>query len=384
MEKKESNKSSELDEYKNLRPLIKWSVIIVVAFWVINMVSLGFMDSSERGTLGDMFGAVNAIFSGLAFAGIIVSLYMQRIDLKNQQKQLELNHDEIQQTNKEFKIQNDTLQIQKFENQYYKMIDLHRENVKEMKITFFDHVKVPYHSPMGDDTNNQEVLRDIEGRKIFVGMLNEYESAIKSIQIIQEKLGLKMENNQANTIAYQIFFYGIKSKKIKLELISESFKKEVVKICGIFQEKFYERNLENKKTKSENDYLFKYYPFEGHESRLAHYYRHLFQTIKYVVQQEEKELINYNEARQYLRVLRAQLSNAEQLLLYYNYKYGFGQNWDKLGEKKHQFLTTYRMIHNIPFDSIAKGIEDPREHFKDYINSIDSNLDPLFEWGDYY
>ena len=76
--------NQEKKEYKHLKQIIIWSVVTVIVLWVINMVSLGYMDSNKRGTLGDMFGAVNAIFSGLAFAGIIISLYMQRIDLKNQ------------------------------------------------------------------------------------------------------------------------------------------------------------------------------------------------------------------------------------------------------------------------------------------------------------
>ncbi|MDR6554663.1 hypothetical protein [Paenibacillus qinlingensis] len=43
----------------------------------------------KRGTFGDMFGAVNSLFSGLAFAGIIYTIYLQR-------KELTLQREEIQ------------------------------------------------------------------------------------------------------------------------------------------------------------------------------------------------------------------------------------------------------------------------------------------------
>ena len=48
------------------------------------------------------------------------------------------------------------------------------------------------------------------------------------------------------------------------------------------------------------------------------------------------------------------MSNQEQLLLYYNYRIGFGGKWDKRYDRdkdnrgEYEFLTTYKMIHNIP------------------------------------
>lgn len=323
-----------------------------------------------------MFGAVNAVFSGLAFAGIIISLYLQRIDLKNQ-------FDEIKKTNKEFETQNKTSAIQLFENQYYKMVDLHKDNVREMKITFFDHIKVPYQSPQGHGFSNQEILRDVAGRKIFVGMMHEFHALYTIITFIAEKIELKLKDAKVCSLAYGIFFYGAKSSKIDFNDLPISFQEELLKALKSYQTKFYNRHSDNmKKSKSDSDYYFKFYPFEGHESRLAHYYRHLFQTVKYVVQQEESGLIEYQQTRQYLRVLRAQLSNAEQLMLYYNYVYGFGINWDYRGTKGYQFLTKYRMIHNIPIDSV-EGNEKPRVHFKEFIEKYCDSNDTLFEWGDY-
>jgi hypothetical protein len=43
-------------------------------------------DWSKRGQFGDLFGSVNALFSGFAFAGIIYTIYLQRKDLKLQEK----------------------------------------------------------------------------------------------------------------------------------------------------------------------------------------------------------------------------------------------------------------------------------------------------------
>ena len=58
-----------------------WGVYGIVAYR-----SLG--DWQERGTFGDMFGALNALFAGLAFAGLIVAILLQREELKLQRLEL--------------------------------------------------------------------------------------------------------------------------------------------------------------------------------------------------------------------------------------------------------------------------------------------------------
>lgn len=51
--------------------------------------------SDEMGQVGDMFGSVAALFSGLAFAGIIVTLIMQGEELKLQRGELRLTRQEL-------------------------------------------------------------------------------------------------------------------------------------------------------------------------------------------------------------------------------------------------------------------------------------------------
>lgn len=50
---------------------------------------------SERGTFGDMFGAVNTLFSGLAFAGLIYTIYLQSNELSLQRDELKLTREEL-------------------------------------------------------------------------------------------------------------------------------------------------------------------------------------------------------------------------------------------------------------------------------------------------
>lgn len=51
-------------------------VVIWALFWI------GLVDDQNRGTFGDMFGAANALFSGLAFAGVVVAILLQRLEMQ--------------------------------------------------------------------------------------------------------------------------------------------------------------------------------------------------------------------------------------------------------------------------------------------------------------
>ncbi len=52
----------------------------------------------EQGQLGDLFGGINALFSGLALAGIVTALVLQSQELKFQKEDLELNRHELRKT----------------------------------------------------------------------------------------------------------------------------------------------------------------------------------------------------------------------------------------------------------------------------------------------
>ena len=112
-----------------------------------------------------------------------------------------------------------------------------------------------------------------------------------------------------------------------------------------------------------------YRPYSGHMPVLGHYYRHLYQTVSYVVKQDEK-LITHEDKLEYLRTLRAQLTDHEQVLLYYNAIVDFGEEWII-----NSFFTKYKMIRNLPLPLADFGIK-PQDKF-----AIELELDStIFEW----
>ncbi len=76
--------------------------IAVVVVWMLSFLFIYFFINnwSDRGAFGDLFGAVNALFSGLAFAGLLYTIILQKEDLLLQRKEIELNRTELKKSAK--------------------------------------------------------------------------------------------------------------------------------------------------------------------------------------------------------------------------------------------------------------------------------------------
>jgi hypothetical protein len=72
--------------------------LLVIVLWIGSYLCIKAArpdKPQEWGLIGDTFGAINALFSGLAFAGVVIALFLQRADLKLQQQQLKCSNDEF-------------------------------------------------------------------------------------------------------------------------------------------------------------------------------------------------------------------------------------------------------------------------------------------------
>jgi len=349
-------------------------IFVIIAAFTIVLFTLPVFYSEQEismfGQLGDLFGGImNPLIAISAALLTFLAFWMQ----------YQANQD-IQQ---QFKVQ-------QFERQFYEMLRLYKENVNEMKIQgYVTEVSSEAILPDNEKTIHKIIERNVEGRKVFVSMYEELNLCIKICKSLNSKLG-KMSLDDLNKIAFDIFFFGIKSNYFlrNFEYSSKEEEELQAEKINLLRRVFKDlRNKHKKNGASDVHYEIKgcekrfkinlkYRPFSGHENRLGHYYRHLFYTVKYVVGKEKEGVITYNEAREYLKLLRAQMSNYEQLLLYYNYIIGYGRDWENEG-----FLTKYRMLHNLPIDKV-KNVYRPRRHFKEFIATIQEGETPMFERGD--
>lgn len=81
---------------------------VVIVMWLFNafIYPLWVPSLSSRASNGDAFGAVNALFSGLAFAGLIYTMIMQRQELEMQRKELAMQRQEMKDSRGELVEQN--------------------------------------------------------------------------------------------------------------------------------------------------------------------------------------------------------------------------------------------------------------------------------------
>ena len=98
-----------------------WASALVVAAWIVvgGLVPALF---GNPGEFGDRFGAVNALFSGLAFSVLIYTMLLQRKELKAQREELAMTRAELSGQKEQFVEQNKTLALQRFENTFFELL----------------------------------------------------------------------------------------------------------------------------------------------------------------------------------------------------------------------------------------------------------------------
>jgi hypothetical protein len=77
----------------------KWLTLlitVILATWALSGVAIvKWIAPESPGEFGDMFGAINALFSGLALAGVIIAILLQRSELRLQREELSLTRQEL-------------------------------------------------------------------------------------------------------------------------------------------------------------------------------------------------------------------------------------------------------------------------------------------------
>lgn len=157
-----------------------------------------------------------------------------------------------------------------------------------------------------------------------------------------------MQMDEVINLAYLCFFYGSvgdKSKAILRNRLAKKYDESIIK--DIFD------SFESGQPKYKNK-LKSYLPFNGHQMRLGHYYRHLYQCVKFI---NSQKILNYDKKYSYVKTLRAQLSTQEQVLFFFNSLSDLGSAWER-GEKiinpNDKLVTKYNFIRNIPIGFVKK------------------------------
>jgi hypothetical protein len=110
-----------INKYKNLYYL----GLAVSMLWLLSYLAIRiYVDFGNRGTFGDTFGAVNSLFAGLAFAGIIYTITLQNEQLKLQSNQMDMQINQLKSQNDQLVLQREDLVLQRQD------LELQREILK--------------------------------------------------------------------------------------------------------------------------------------------------------------------------------------------------------------------------------------------------------------
>ncbi|SDX81652.1 putative phage abortive infection protein [Paenibacillus sp. CF384] len=120
-----------MEKYKPLYLLLGMTTVSWFGSGILIQVIWG---DTGRGTIGDMFGAINALFSGLAFAGIIYTIMMQRKELALQREELKLQRDEVAKSTQELAGQREQMEFQRFETTFFNLVKVYGDVVSEISI----------------------------------------------------------------------------------------------------------------------------------------------------------------------------------------------------------------------------------------------------------
>ena len=371
--------------------------IVIIFLLIISSVytiytGVGELNMEVTGQVGDFIGGVvGTILTALS----IVLLY-----------------NTLQAQNKSSQDQADQFNKSQIENRFFELLKFHRDNVNEIEFHFTEHKKR---------------TTCTKGRHFFVTANKQLNYAFEEFEhyfqdkkydlndIYEADYLISTKNNTffidrkiANfyllakiDICYLIFFYGVskngrdeilektngKYKKLFIYTLIEYFRLKPSSASTYYQ--MWKILYDNKSLPDEMEAMIQdredslkqesvflnnpsYYPdnynkfYGGHQFRLGHYFRHLYQIVCYV---HYNKSLSDNDKKNYIRILRGQLSDYEQKLFFYNSLSQMGRVWEIANssgesiEAKDHLISIYNIIKNIDNSILIDDVR-PNQFYK--------------------
>lgn len=160
---------------------------------------------------------------------------------------------------------------------------------------------------------------------------------ILNIDYLVVLVGVKL-HNQVALLKNKYF------KKYKEESIKVLLDKLQMYIGETFEEPTIGLNPLQKAEKIANPDKY----FHGYQKYVCNYFRTLYQAVCYV---DKQDFLSDEEKYEYVKMLRGQLSNEEEKVLFFNSLSDLGMDWEySEAGQKHKLITHYGMIKNVSED----------------------------------
>lgn len=308
------------------------------------------------GEIGDTIGGIMGPFVAIIAAFLTFIAFLIQYDANELQKG-------------ELEKQKRIRQREEFEVKLYKMLDEHKDNVNQLA---------------AGDLRGRDAIPELLGElafiyscvhiiyngiyknKSFQFVKNEQDKALKYLESLYAapKEALKSQL----LLAYYLFFFGrpyhtVENKQAgKVLLENEVYDRlkqlSLVKVNLAFTEYIY--NEKKNFSTVPSQYVGSFRIMQGHNDQLGVYFRQLYQTVTFIANADES-IFSEDDKYAYAKLLRSNMSDTEQVLLYYNSLAEMGEKWNKRSDKVKEgregmgLIARFRLIKNIPANFLFFG-----------------------------
>lgn len=325
--------------------------IVLICILPLLLTQFSIVDFTDTGEIGDTIGGIMGPFVAIIASFLTFLAFLMQYQANEVQKS-------------ELKRQSVLHDREQFESKLYQMLDVYNQNVTRLR------------------------AGDLEGKRAIPELLSEFhyiyrcvryayigikESDITSLvtdKAQREDMLLYMndvikdagaENLVLMKFAYSLFFYGFprvdpyekyKGKYVLENIIYQSllripFEKADVRYQDYFLEDKFKVLRYPLKCSAHYEMM------KGHNEELGIYYRQMFQFFM-AISDVDKVIADEDQKYRYAKLLRSQLTDSEQVLLYYNSMSEMGTEWNRKSRFQDNLresmglIARFRLIKNIP------------------------------------
>lgn len=285
--------------------VLKWSIIIIGFAFTAIFISVIFnkayfhfgeeLDTDLAANFGDFVGGfIGTLFGFLSVIVLAYSILKQTYETRRNN----------------------------IRNSFFKMIDYHYRNVEQIELSKPGIPKM------------QE-----RGRRGFIAYKIQIKRLLQAVCKINDENDLELNGHDVASIAYMVFYYGADESW-------KQFLKDKIncyECCELIIDKLVELSSKNPEMKL----------CRTNQTILSAYFRNMYNAIKLV---DAESYFTKEEKYDLIKIYRAQLSNPELYVLFFNVISPFGKKW-----REKDFVNKYSLIKNIPHDYLDGY--DMKEYF---------------------
>jgi hypothetical protein len=310
----------------------------------------------KDGQLGDYFNGMLGPF--IALAGVVTTFAAFFIQFRANEEQKRA----LAEQGKQIKAQQEQQRIDRFEQRFWDMLRIHRENAAAFRIK-----AKPYQyfsQQEGVSWGNEQEFGPYE----VINLINtEFDLVYKLHSLLfQETVTTDAWPIEVARLSYDLVFTGaiseIQSAKAKLPNQMEAFFNPNAKyeydecLLDFVERRFSPRD--SRKLLEEFENIYNSNPnaahcpkiLGGYSSLLSTYYRHAYQMFS-ELDSFTSPAFGDEEKKRFAKLFRAQLTDEEQRMFYYNSLGTAGKDWWEKG-----YITKYQLIKNVDLSQIPKVI----------------------------